>query len=129
MGESLFLFSSLLSVYHGVTCVASRVRRRDDVVNAVLGGCAAGLVVSLPTRSPRLMALNSIGMGMIGIVMDRIANPPVQSAAAAANSRAMQRPTDWQQRQWSSPAALSALHRSPAWPTVSPRYDPRDAAG
>ena len=113
MGESLFLFSSLLAVYHGVTCVASRARRRDDVVNAVLGGCAAGLVVSLPTRSPRLIAQNSIGMGMIGIVMDRIANPPVQSAATAAIGRGMQRPDLYQQRQCSSPSALSAMHRSP----------------
>jgi hypothetical protein len=83
LGQSLFLFSSLLSVYHGVTCLSSHVRHEDDSLNAVLGGAAAGVVVSIPSRNPRLIAQNAVGMAVVGVVMDYIAKPPVQSQAGA----------------------------------------------
>ena len=80
---SIYLFSSLLSLYHGCTCVASHVRGRDDVLNACIGGTVAGLLTSLPTFNRRTMVQNAVAMGCVGGCMDRLQNPPVQAAAAA----------------------------------------------
>ena len=94
LAHSVLLFSSLLAVYHGCTCVAARVRGRDDVLNACIGGAAAGLLVSLPSRNARVIAQNAAGMGCVGGVMDRISNPPVQAAARQQQSRAARWRTD-----------------------------------
>ena len=116
LGHSMFLFSSLLSVYHGCTCVASRVRGRDDVLNACVGGAAAGLLVSLPSRSSRVIVQNALGMGCVGGIMDRISNPPVQAAAPHTNSRTLQRhANDWRQQRLSVTRGSLAIPLAVTW--------------
>ena len=99
LANSLVLFSALLSVYHGCTCVAARVRGREDVLNACVGGAVAGLLVSLPLRNARVIAQNAAGMACVGGSMDRIANTTVQAAANQQHTRTVYWQTDeWKQR-------------------------------
>ena len=120
IAHSIFLFSSLLSVYHGCTCVAARVRRRDDLLNACVGGAAAGLLVSLPLRSPRVIVQNAVGMGCVGGIMDRISNPPVQAAARGGYSRTIHCRASgwWQQRLNITRHPFLDVHSATRWSTA-----------
>ena len=58
-------FAAFLGVFSGASCSAEQLRGRDDFLNKLVGGLAAGFVAALPTGSPRQVALSAAYTGGI----------------------------------------------------------------
>lgn len=58
-------FSGFLGAFSMASCTLEKIRRRDDFVNKLFGGVAAGAVAAISTGSPKQIALSAAYTGGI----------------------------------------------------------------
>ena len=64
-GRNSLAFAGFLGAFSGASCWLEKLRERDDFVNKLFGGLAAGAVAAAGTGSPRQMAISAGYTGLI----------------------------------------------------------------
>jgi hypothetical protein len=63
-------FGGWLAVYGSVKCASTHIRKKNDGINSFIGGCCAGMTVTLQTRNPRTIIAAGLLNGSVMFVLD-----------------------------------------------------------
>eukprot|EP00475_Leptophrys_vorax_P020032 TRINITY_DN2743_c3_g3_i1.p1 TRINITY_DN2743_c3_g3~~TRINITY_DN2743_c3_g3_i1.p1 ORF type:complete len:251 (+),score=7.16 TRINITY_DN2743_c3_g3_i1:108-755(+) len=80
-GNSARTFAVMSAVHSGVTSALKQIRKKDDVINHAVAGCATGIALGWG-GTPVTMLQNCAGFAVFAFIFEGM-NPPAQPAIAA----------------------------------------------
>lgn len=70
MARPALWMSAAAGTFSAVECLAESFREKNDSVNAMLGGMAAGAIIGATTRRVDVMTSAAFGMGLFQLALD-----------------------------------------------------------